>query len=331
MFPASAGRRERRRPLHLRSEFQNSMNLLMTIAWSLIGAVSLLALLYLIWRVCWGPPGQGQVPILAYHRVDGRFELGGTWNTPGQFRRQMLWLKNNGYRTVTMSQAAEMMERREKAERTVCITFDDAYLGLYHHVLPVLRECGFTATVFVVAGFVGRDNAWDINWGGRRFQHLGWDQLREMLAAGMEIGSHSLNHRDLRHLNDDELEREVAESRRILEQGLGARVAAFAYPFGLYNERVRRQVRDAGYACACSVSPARKNAVFDKYALRRTGVYITDVLWDFRNKIDHAARWFWLQDLWTRVVNCFSRASALIQRLMAAVKSFEEGRRVRKK
>lgn len=289
------------------------MNILLAIAWWLYAVVGSLVLLYLLWRICWGPPARGQLPILAYHRVDTRFELGGTWNTPGQFRRQMWWLHENGFCTVTISQAVEMMERQEEAERTVCITFDDAYSGLYRHVLPVLRECGFTATVFVVAGFVGRDNAWDVNWGGRRFRHADWKQLREMAAAGIEIGSHGLSHRDLRRLNDRDLEREIKGSREIIEEELGVSVKAFCYPFGLYDERVKRMVIQAGYGCACSVSPSRRNAVFDKYGLRRTGVYITDILWDFRNKVDHSSPWFWSQDMWTRTVNFFSRASAIIQ------------------
>lgn len=289
------------------------MGMILTIALAAFLLAPLLG--YLYWRRRYGPPCAGAIPILAYHKVDARFELGGTRTTPRQFARQMRFLADHGYQPVTLSRALELTsEGRSGEAKYVCLTFDDAYEGLYAHAWPILKEHGFTATVFAVADFVGAGNTWDINWLGLTFRHLGWGQMREMSAAGVEFGSHGASHRDLRHLDDAELDRELRGSKQVLEQGLGGPVTVFSYPFGRYDERVKRAVQVAGYAAACSLSPGMRNSEIDRFALRRCGVYITDALWDFKHKVDQDSLWFWAEDLFTRGVNFCAGGTALVQR-----------------
>lgn len=292
------------------------MTLLAKVALGLAAAGLATAALYLYWRLRWGAPAAGSVPVLAYHKVETRFELGGTWVTPGQFARQMEWLKANGYRTVGLSQAAGMMAGgKEVTGKLVCLTFDDAYQGLFHYALPILREHGFTATVFALSSYVGRENVWDVNWGGRRFRHLDWAEMREMRQAGIEIGSHGQSHRELTGLSDIELDREVTDSKKALEDGLGSEVTSFCYPFGRYDRRVRGAVIRADYHCACSHSPRMPNSRIDVFALRRSGVYITDTIWDFKNKVMIGSRGFWIQDLWSRAVNFCAGGTIMLQRV----------------
>ncbi|MDI6740211.1 MAG: polysaccharide deacetylase family protein [Candidatus Edwardsbacteria bacterium] len=290
---------------------------MVTIALTFIVAILVAPLLaHLYWRLRYGPPSPDQIPILAYHKVDPRFELGGTRTTPRQFARQMRFLADNGYQTVTLSQAATLMNEGRSGERKyVCLTFDDAYESLYFHAWPVLKQHGFTATIFAVADFVGAENTWDINWLGLRFRHMSWEQMREMRAAGIEFGSHGASHWDLRYLSDAELDREVRGSKQILEQGLGAPVTTFSYPFGRDDDRVKRAVEQAGYAAACSLSPRPRNSETNYFALRRCGVYITDVLWDFRHKVDQRSPWFWIEDLFSRGVNFCAGGTALAKRI----------------
>ena len=267
---------------------------------------------YGYWRLRCGPPGPGSISILAYHKVDPRFEFGGPRTTPHQFACQMRFLSDNGYTTVTLSRAVELMrEGRSGEAKYVCLTFDDAYESLHAYAWPVLQRHGFTATVFAVTDFIGADNTWDINWLGLRFRHMNWEQMREMLAAGIEFGSHGSSHHDLRYVDDAGLDRELRGAKQILEQGLGAPVTAFSYPFGRYNARVKRAVERAGYTAACSLSPGMKNSQTDRFALRRCGVYITDVLWDFKHKVDQDSLWFWVEDLFTRGVNLCAGGTAL--------------------
>jgi len=283
----------------------------------LVSAAPAGALLHLFWRARFGPPANGSIPILAYHKVDTRLELGGTMISPRRFARHLDYFRKNGYQSVALSRAVELMRQGSGAgKKYLCLTFDDAYAGLYRHAFPLLKEYGFTATVFVVTDYVGRTNDWDINWGGLKFEHLTWEQMKEMQAGGIEFGSHAQSHRDLRSLNPEQLRKELAESRKFMEQNLGVPVTTLSYPFGLYNEAVKQAARDAGYLSACSFSPPVKNCLLDFYALRRCGVYVTDILWDMKHKIDHDSPWFWLQDLWSRLVNWCAGGTALAKRVL---------------
>lgn len=271
---------------------------------------------YLIWRAVLGKPSEGYIPILAYHKIDHRFELGGTWNTPGQFQRQMEYIKSKGIIPVTLSQALELMKNgRTKNEKYVCLTFDDAYEGLYHHAWPILKKFGYPATIFVVTDFVGRNNEWDVNWGGRKFKHLGWEQIAEMSEAGIEFGSHTRSHRDLRFLNEEQMMDELAGSREILEEKLGKKIQTISYPFGRYNKKVVESASSCGYLCACSLVPKMKNNQIDYMALRRCALYITDNIWGFENKIYQESKWFWLQDLWCRIVNFCAGGTIVVQNI----------------
>ena len=283
----------------------------------LISAALASLLLYAFWRVRFGPPPRGSIPILAYHKVDTRLELGGTMISPKRFAGHLEYFRKNGYQSVTLSRAVELMRQDQGGEKKyLCLTFDDAYEGLYRHAFPLLKEYGFTATVFVVTDYAGRSNDWDINWGGLKFGHLSWEQMRELQACGIEFGSHAKTHRDLRFLSPEELRTELAGSREAMEQNLGVPAATLSYPFGLYNEAVRQAAIDAGYLSACSLSPWMKNSHIDYHALRRCGVYVTDILWDLKHKIDHDSPWFWMQDLWSRLVNWCAGGTALVKRVL---------------
>ncbi|MCX6377310.1 MAG: polysaccharide deacetylase family protein, partial [Armatimonadetes bacterium] len=114
----------------------------------------------------------------------------------------------------------------------------------------MLAEMGICATVYVVAGAVGKTNAWDERIGDRTETILDADDVRELSAAGFEIGSHGMTHAHLTELSDAELKTEVAESKRVLEDFIGAPVTGFSYPYGEWDARVRDAVMEAGYEYA---------------------------------------------------------------------------------
>ena len=226
-------------------------------------------------------------PVLTYHKVDDAFEWGLTRVSPRTFRTQISFLIDSGYRLVTLSQLAEVPHGR----RLAAITFDDAYRCIYRYAFPILKELGgLPATLFVIADYVGRKNTWDVNVGGIEFEHSTWEELAEMSDAGLEIGSHTLTHRDLTRLPQDTCRRELVESKEILQGRLGAEVRYVAYPFGKFDNRAIDLSRDAGYAGACIFHPFFKYR-FNKrrdYLIRRYGVYSTDVLPLFKAKLERS-------------------------------------------
>ena len=146
----------------------------------------------------------------------------------------------------------------------VGLTFDDGYADFTRHALPVLRRYGFGATVFVIAGRLGGDNAWDPE--GPRKRLMDGREVRELAQDGIEIGSHGLRHVRLPAARDS-LAEEVGGSRLILQEITGDPVGGFCYPYGDLDADTVTRVRDMGYDYGCAIWPS---AYTSRLALPRT-------------------------------------------------------------
>ncbi|WP_329339052.1 polysaccharide deacetylase family protein [Streptomyces sp. NBC_00663] len=169
--------------------------------------------------------------------------------TPDRLDRQLAWLGRRGLRGVSVT---ELLAAPHRAG-LVGLTFDDGYADFLTDALPVLRRHGFGATLFVLPGRLGGDNAWDPL--GPRKPLLTADGIREAARAGIEIGSHGLTHVDLTGTDDLRLKSEVVESRAALEGITGTEAGGFCYPYGALDERAVDVVREAGYRYACAIDP----------------------------------------------------------------------------
>lgn len=174
--------------------------------------------------------------------------------TPDRLDRQLSWLRRRGLRGVSVSELLAAPSRTG----LVGLTFDDGYADFLDHALPVLtrHDCG--ATLFVLPGRLGGDNAWDPL--GPRKPLLTADGIRRAAAAGIEIGSHGLTHVDLTKAQDIPLHSEVADSRKLLEELTDSPVTGFCYPYGTLDQRVVDAVREAGYTYACAIDPGGINS-----------------------------------------------------------------------
>lgn len=214
------------------------------------------------------------VPILEYHNVDRAPEgarIPGLYVSPGRFRWQMRMLRLLGYRGVSMAEALPYL-RGERAGRVFAITFDDAYQDVFEHALPVLAEHGFTATCYAVSARLGAYNVWDAAELGVRKPTMDLARLREWRGAGMEVGAHTRTHVRLPRCDDASLRREVRLGREELEQGVGAEVRQFCYPWGDFDDRTLAEVREAGFAAATTTRRGRARAGDDLLRLRRVPV-----------------------------------------------------------
>ncbi|WP_267243123.1 polysaccharide deacetylase family protein [Streptomyces sp. PR69] len=154
----------------------------------------------------------------------------------------------------------------------VGLTFDDGYADFVDSALPVLRRHDCTATVFVLPGRLGGVNAWDPE--GPRKPLLTADQIRAVAAAGMEVGSHGLVHRDLTAAGDDVLREETRGSRELIRELTGRAPDGFCYPYGYLDRRAADAVRAAGYAYGCAIDPGP--LLGDVHALPRTHISQAD-------------------------------------------------------
>jgi peptidoglycan/xylan/chitin deacetylase (PgdA/CDA1 family) len=140
----------------------------------------------------------------------------------------------------------------------VVLTFDDGFGSVHGQALPLLEGLGFTATVFPIVSGLGRRIEWRV--GGRPLpplQLMGVSELQELVAAGWEVGGHTLDHRYLPELERERVIEQVAGGRDALEYLLGLEVRTFAYPFGGSSPEVRELVADAGFGTAWSTRPGR--------------------------------------------------------------------------
>ncbi|MCM1975910.1 polysaccharide deacetylase family protein [Streptomyces sp. G1] len=199
-------------------------------------------------------PRPGPVPWVAmYHSVgdcsDDPYRI---TVTPERLDDQLGRLRRRGLRGVSMGELLAAHGRGE-GRGLVGLTFDDGYADFLDHALPVLRRHDCTATLFVLPGRLGGDNAWDPL--GPRKPLLTADGIRQAAAAGVEIGSHGLTHVDLTKADDATLHAETDASRALLAELTGAPVQGFCYPYGTVDARAVQAVRAAGYAYACAIDP----------------------------------------------------------------------------
>jgi peptidoglycan/xylan/chitin deacetylase (PgdA/CDA1 family) len=281
-------------------------------------------------------------PILCYHKVDPRLELGVTRLSPLVFRRQMEALAAAGVSTLGSADLEHVLAGATLAGHaatapasgpsslapcpsplapgpSVVLTFDDGYEPLARHAFPVLADLGFRALVFVVTDYVGLDNDWDVHYGWRRFRHLSWDDLAHWQERGIEVHSHGATHARLTWVSDAQTEDELGRSREAIARRLGAPPPGISYPFGAADARVRALAAAAGYSLGFT-GPAgargRQPAGADRLALCRRPVYAWDAFalpWVLR---EDAAGVFGMAV--ARLTNRIAVGTAFFQRLLGA-------------
>lgn len=223
--------------------------------------------------------GAGRPQVLMYHAIaDVPNDPNRICVSPRRFEAQMGYLERRGLRGVSMRELLRATAVG-RADGLVGLTFDDGYENFLRSALPTLESFGFSATLFVVGGMLGGDNAWDEE---PRMKLLGEDGVREAARRGTEIGSHGMTHAGLSGIQTPRLERELGESRRVLGEVLGETVDGFCYPYGSLDGAAVRAARRAGYSYACA---CWTRAAGDAHDLPRMPVWNMDRPWMLAAKL----------------------------------------------
>ena len=228
-----------------------------------------------------------RIPVLTYHAVmplEGREPVRGTVPLR-QFQKQMAWLCEHGFSSLTLGEAAGLLsgETSDAPRRPVVLTFDDGYRCVVEHALPVLERAGLTATLFVVTGAVGQTTGWYVQKGGQPFAHARWDELERARESGFEIGAHGVEHQRLNELGPEELVDEVAGSRQEITKHLGT-CDHFAYPYGITTPAAISAVDRAGYRTASTTRAGFNRPGAPLHELRRQNVSRTTTPIRFRRR-----------------------------------------------
>jgi peptidoglycan/xylan/chitin deacetylase (PgdA/CDA1 family) len=217
------------------------------------------------------------IPILMYHKVGANAPTQ-WWVRTADFREQMRALKKAGYRSVHLKDIYNhKMKKGNLPFHPVVVTFDDGYYNFLTEAFPALEEQGFTATLFIITGRTAdtearrMDNSCDGGSESRhRAEYLIWPEIVHLARQGVEIGSHTITHPNLTRLEKADLEKEIRESKTILENKLGMPVETFCYPGGKRNGAVIETVKNAGCKAAVIVYPGIENSeTMDMFNLKR--------------------------------------------------------------
>ena len=245
--------------------------------------------LFLAWSRRFRPHG---FPILTYHSVSSTAGTDVETVHPQAFERQMEWLQRHAIEGVTVSDLLERMSSGKAARPAVGLTFDDGYLDNHATVLPILKAFGMRATFYIVAGYVGGVSGWNApGYIGHR-PMLGRSEIADLVAAGMEIGSHSMGHADLTQLGMDRLDEDLLRSREALKKMTGRPVIGLAAPFGRRNGAVASRAALAGYRHLVGGGRFTANGRgTPPYDLRRITIARGDSLREFAKKASGAYGW----------------------------------------
>jgi peptidoglycan/xylan/chitin deacetylase (PgdA/CDA1 family) len=221
--------------------------------------------------------------ILCYHGVGPsttRTDPGFLRVDPDAFSAQLELLLGAGFEFVTVAELAERGAGAEPPPGLVALSFDDGMDDNHKHVLPILRERGLRATVYVITGLIGEPNPWMASGSGARMMTAA--ELQDLVQAGFEVGAHSVTHPDLSQLDFETCLREMTESRTTLENLLGTRVQTFAYPYCRYGPAALAAARAAGFAAAVT---CEGRGTWERYELARSMITGKDSLIAFVAKL----------------------------------------------
>ncbi len=207
--------------------------------------------------------------MLMYHKLGprpARVRLKGLYVSRKLFERQLSELRRAGFSTPAYGVPAQ---RGGNPGRHIALTFDDGFANVFRHGLEPLAKNGFKAIEFLVANLLGGINKWEMEHGEAKQSLMDAAQIKEWLAAGHEIGSHTLTHPFLTKISLKEAREEISASKKKLEDIFGVAIRHFCYPYGDWNPAVRDLVKEAGYETACTTDLGINTRASSAFELKR--------------------------------------------------------------
>ncbi len=220
-------------------------------------------------------------PILMYHYLSAppagadavRRDLS---ISPEQFEAHLAYLRQAGYHTISLEQLAYAIKGViQLPAKPIIITFDDGYRDHYKNAFPILKKYGFTATFFIFTQPIDENNV----------DYLSWDMVKAMHRAGMEFGSHSYRHLDMRQRDVDFLVYEIVGSSEAIEQRIGEPVRFFSYPAGRYDDLVIKVLDSARFWGAVTTQWGATESYDNRFELPRIRIRGNDTAQDLADKL----------------------------------------------
>jgi peptidoglycan/xylan/chitin deacetylase (PgdA/CDA1 family) len=271
-----------------------------------------------------------RIPILMYHSISDEKETSHPYfwiNTfPARFAEHMKFLHDNNYQVISLSNAVDLIidnARRAIGKRQlgagnrqlttgnrVVLTFDDGYKDFYTHAFPILKQYGFTATVYLPTAFIG-----DLKTGLKGKKHLNWGEVRELQLEKIEFGSHTVNHPHLHNMESEKVAFEIKASKIEIEEKTGREVRSFSYPYKfpehsiIFIDEFQVIFQKAGYNNGVSTRIGSTHQKNENYFLRRIPANSADTLPFFKAKLEGSYDWLSFLQLFYKKATSFRTLS----------------------
>lgn len=226
--------------------------------------ILILTLLYAFYKVAGLFYQEKGTAVLMYHSIGE--DKGPLVVTPGNFEKQLEYLKN-------------------KYSKKFLVTFDDGYLDFSTTAWPILQKYNIPAVLFVHTNRSSENL-------GNNLPLLSWPQIKELKNSGVEIGSHSHRHLDMKKLNQEELEREIKTSEEVFRQELNFVSKVFAYPGGKFNSKIAEFLKENGYEKAFTIDEGLWKEGDDPLKIKRIGIGGSTSMFEFKIILSPAFEWY---------------------------------------
>lgn len=208
------------------------------------------------------------VPILCYHNLNP-VKPGSMNLKPQKFEAQLKWLKENGFNIIPLKEAVAYLkgERKTLPPKSIVITFDDGWQSVYTYLFPLIKKYNVPVTLFIYPQTISEGK-----------NAMTWEELKELQHTGLfDIQGHTYWHPNFkiekRKLSSAEYEKfvqkQLVNSKKILEEKLGKNVTLLAWPFGIYDKYLEEQAQKAGYEMAFSIDARTANKSYRPMAQPR--------------------------------------------------------------
>lgn len=208
------------------------------------------------------------IPILVYHNFNP-VKPGSMNLTPQRFEAQIKWLKDNGFTVIPLAEAVEYLQGKRSSlpAKSVVITSDDGWQSQYTYFYPIVKKYNIPVTLFIYPQTISTGK-----------NAMTWEELKELQKTGLfDIQGHTYSHPNFKQTKkqlsasayEKFVKHELADSKKILEDKMGTKVSYLAWPFGIYNDYLEQQAKDAGYEMAFTIDARPANKTFRSMAQPR--------------------------------------------------------------
>ncbi len=224
--------------------------------------------------------GYQATPVLVYHAFS-KNKTDKMLIREDAFEEQMSFLKNNGYRTITLDQLLDFLNFEGQApQKSVAITIDDGWCSAYEIAYPIMKKYGFTATFFINSDLIHDKKC------------LNWGQVKEMSENGFDIQNHTNSHTDLTKLEEDsyreyfnKIKRELNISKQLFREKLNKECKYLAYPYGRTNKLIIALLKKLNYQGAFTMKRGSNPSFINNYMINRSAIYGEYSLEDFKRNL----------------------------------------------